>query len=85
MKTFEFVVQDKEGIHARPAGILVNAIKGCSSKVDIENKGKKVDGKRLMAVMSLGVKSGETIVVTAEGDNEAADADAIMAVLKENL
>ncbi|ONI46525.1 PTS galactitol transporter subunit IIC [Candidatus Epulonipiscium fishelsonii] len=85
MKQFEFVVQDKEGIHARPAGILVNAIKGCPSKIEIENKGKKVDGKRLMAVMSLGVKCGETIIVTVDGDSEDADSETIATVLKENL
>ena len=85
MKQFKYVIQDKEGIHARPAGIVVGEAKKFASTITIENKGKKADLKRIFGVMSLCVKHGEEIVVTAEGADEEAAAAALEKVFKENL
>ncbi len=85
MKSFTYVITDKEGIHARPAGLVVAEAKKFASAVSIENKGKKADLKRIFAVMSLCVKSGESIVVTCEGADEEAAAAAVEKVFKENL
>ena len=85
MKSFTYVITDKEGIHARPAGIVVAEAKKYASAVTIENKGKKADLKRIFGVMSLCVKCGEEVVVSAEGADEAAAAEAIEKVFKENL
>ena len=41
MKTFTYVIKDKEGIHARTAGIVVAEAKKFNSNISIENKGKK--------------------------------------------
>ena len=68
MKEFEFVVTDPVGIHARPAGNLVKEIKKYTdSKISLTKGEKTVDGLRLMAVMGLGVKQGETVKFTVEG------------------
>lgn len=86
MKEFEFVVTDPVGIHARPAGNLVKEIKKyADSKVSITKGDKTVDGLRLMAVMGLGVKQGETVKFSVEGGDEDAVAEALCAWLKENL
>ena len=85
MKSFTYVIQDKEGIHARPAGIVVAEAKKFAAAITIENKGKKADLKRIFGVMSLCVKSGETIVVTAEGADEDAAIAAVEKVFKDNL
>lgn len=85
MKSFTYVIQDKEGIHARPAGIVVAEAKKFAATITIENKGKKADLKRIFGVMSLCVKSGETIVVTAEGADEDAAIAAVEKVFKGNL
>lgn len=37
MKTFDYVIQDSVGIHARPAGLLVKAAKEFSSKIYVGN------------------------------------------------
>ena len=76
--TFEYVIKDSLGIHARPAGLLVAEAKKYQSAVTLEAKGKKADAKRIFAVMSLGVKCGDTVVVSCEG----ADADAACAGMK---
>ena len=85
MKSFSYVIQDKEGIHARPAGIVVAEAKKYGCAVSIENKGKKADLKRIFGVMSLCVKSGEEVVITCDGENEEAAAAALEKVFKENL
>ena len=86
MKEFEFVVTDPVGIHARPAGNLVKEIKKYTdSKISLTKGDKTVDGLRLMAVMGLGVKQGETVKFTVEGGDEDAVVEALSAWLKENL
>ncbi|MCR5505740.1 MAG: HPr family phosphocarrier protein [Bacilli bacterium] len=85
MKEFRYVIQDKEGIHARPAGLVVAEAKKYASTVTIENKGKSADLKRIFGVMSLCVKAGEEVVVKVSGDDEQAAAENIERVFKENL
>lgn len=85
MKTFEYTITDKVGIHARPAGLLVKAAKECTSNITLTCNGKSADVKKLMALMALGVKKNDTVKVELEGDNEAADAETLEAFFKENL
>ena len=70
MKSFEYVITDEVGIHARPAGILAKKAKEYTSKITLTKDGKSAEAQKLMAVMSLGVKKGETVVVSVEGEDE---------------
>ena len=79
MKTFEYTIKDELGIHARPAGLLVKEAKKYESECTITKDGKTKKLTQLMMLMSLGVKQGEPVTVTAEG----ADEDAAIAGLKE--
>ena len=85
MKSFTYVIKDKEGIHARPAGIVVAEAKKYASTVSITNKGKTADLKRIFGVMGLCVKSGEEVSVSIEGADEEAAATALLKTLQENL
>lgn len=85
MKTFEYTIKDEIGIHARPAGLLAKKAKEFSSEISIEKGGKKVNLTKLMAVMGLGVKHGETVTITVDGADEDAAAEAIKAFFEENL
>ena len=85
MKEFQYTVKDACGIHARPAGLLVKLAKKYSSKVTLEKNGKTCDMRKLMAVMGLGIKQGETITVTVEGEDETVAAEEIAAFLNENV
>ena len=78
MKEFQYTVKDACGIHARPAGLLVKVAKGFAS-------GKSCDLRKLMALMGMGVKQGDTVTVKVEGDDEAAAAEAIQKFLTENV
>ena len=85
MKSFSYVIKDKEGIHARPAGVIVAEAKKFASAASIENKGKKADLKRIFGVMSLCVKCGEEVVVSLEGADEEQACSAILKAFEENL
>ncbi len=85
MKNFTYTITDELGIHARPAGLLVKEAAKFSSKITINGNGKSADLKRLLAVMSLGIKKGAQVEITAEGDDEDAAAAAIEEFFKSNL
>ena len=85
MKEFKYVITDPEGIHARPAGILVKQAAGYQSAVTIAKGEKSADAKRIFGVMRLGVKTGEEITITVEGADEDTAAEELETFFKENL
>ena len=85
MKILNYVITDREGIHARPAGLLVKEANKFSSKITISKGEKSGDLKRIFAVMGLAAKKDESITVTAEGEDEEAAINAISELLKNNL
>lgn len=85
MASFEYTVKDKIGIHARPAGKLVQMARPLSSTIMITKNGVSADATRLMSVLSLGVRCGDTITVSAEGGDEENSLAAVKAFLEENL
>ena len=85
MKSFVFTVTDPEGLHARPAGMLVKKAKEFSDSITIESNGKKADARKMFGLMGLGIKGGETITITTEGEQEAEAAAALEAFMKANL
>ncbi len=85
MKEFTYVVTDPIGIHARPAGLLVKEAKKFQSVITIKKESKEVNCLKLMGLMSLGVKQGETVTVKAEGADEDAAIAAFEEFFKANL
>lgn len=85
MKNFEYTIKDELGIHARPAGILAKEAKKYESKITITKEGKTVDVTRLMALMGLGVKCGNTVEVQAEGPDEDAALEDMKTFFETNL
>lgn len=85
MKSFDYTITDEIGIHARPAGILAKKAKEYASRITITKGGKTAEAQKLMAVMSLGVKKGETVTVTAEGEDEEKAVADMETFFKENL
>ncbi|MDE6052793.1 MAG: HPr family phosphocarrier protein [Lachnospiraceae bacterium] len=85
MQKFEYTIKDEAGIHARPAGLLVKEAKKYESKIMIVKEGKSVEATKLMAIMGLGVKYGETISVEISGSDEDAACESFQSFLKENL
>ena len=82
MKKQEFNITAETGIHARPATLLVQSASKFNSDINLEYKGKSVNLKSIMGVMSLGVGQGSDVVITAEGDDEKEAIEAIAETLK---
>jgi phosphocarrier protein HPr len=85
MQEFTYTIKDPEGIHARPAGLLVKEAAKFKSKITLKANGKSADLKRIFALMALGVKTGVEVTVTAEGEDEDAAIKALQANLTTNL
>lgn len=85
MVSFKFVVNDKMGLHARPAGLLVKEAAKCTGKVTIRKGEKTGDAKRIFNVMGLSIKADEEVEITLEGDKEKEEAKALQDFIKENI
>ncbi|HHV27590.1 MAG TPA: HPr family phosphocarrier protein [Tissierellia bacterium] len=70
MKSKKVVVRNEVGLHARPASLFVQTANKYLSRIYIELDGKRVNGKSIMGVMSLGVFQGEEITIIAQGEDE---------------
>lgn len=85
MRNFQYVIKDEVGIHARPAGLLVKEAKKYESKITLTKDGKSAEATKLMAVMGLGVKCGQTVDVSVEGADEEIACEAVKTFFEENL
>ncbi|MBE6857326.1 MAG: HPr family phosphocarrier protein [Ruminococcus sp.] len=85
MKTFEYTIKDELGIHARPAGVLVKTAKSLDSEITITAREKSVSAVKLMAVMSMGIKGGDTVRVTIDGGDEERSERVMKEFFEKNL
>ncbi|MGG4395064.1 HPr family phosphocarrier protein [Paenibacillus thiaminolyticus] len=82
----QFTIKNPQGVHARPAGaIMKKAAEFPDSQVSLEFKGRKVSAKSITGVLTLGMKAGDVITVSAEGDKAEQAIDAVGAVLESVL
>ena len=86
MKSFDYVITDPVGIHARPAGILVKEVKNYKDSTITLAKGEKsVNLLKLMALMQMGIKQGDKVTVSVEGGDEEAVCAKIEEFFKANM
>lgn len=85
MKQLSYVIKDKNGIHARPAGLLVKTASQFQSDISIQFGEKSANLKKLFALMSLGVGYENSILITAEGEDENNAIEALDLFLQANL
>ncbi len=85
MRSFSYTIKDEIGLHARPAGLLAKKAKEFSSIITIEKDGKSVSATKLMMLMGLGIRHGDTVTVKINGSDEDKAAEAMAAFFSENL
>lgn len=75
MQVFEYTITDPVGLHARPAANLSRMAASLESDVRVKRAGaeKDADAKSMLAVMTLGVRSGDAAVFTVSGEHEERD------------
>lgn len=71
------VIENKAGIHARPASIMVQAATKFRSKIKLTAKGKTIDAKSILMIMSMGLVKGTEVTISAEGEDAS---DAVKAI-----
>ena len=70
MKQISVLVIDPVGLHARPATVAVNAASKFTCDVKVSFKGRTVNMKSIMGVISLGIPTQSDITITCEGEDE---------------
>ena len=85
MRSFAYVITDRVGIHARPAGMLVKEAQKYRSEILVSKGEKEADAKNLMQIMSLGAKCGDEIDITVSGEDEDEACAAVESVIREKL
>lgn len=66
----EITIQILEGLEARPVALLVQVASQYGSEIYVESDNKKVNAKSIMGMMTLGLFAGETVTVSADGEDE---------------
>ncbi|MBI0113716.1 MULTISPECIES: fused PTS fructose transporter subunit IIA/HPr protein [unclassified Gilliamella] len=84
----EFVIPNENGLHTRPASVLVKLVKEFNSKVTVANldgKNEPVSATSLMKIVALGAKKGSRLQFTAVGDDAEQVLDAIGKAIESGL
>lgn len=76
------IIENKTGLHARPASMFVQEANKHKAKIKLSAKGKTVDAKSILMVMSLGLTKGTELTIIAEGEDAEAALDALTALIK---
>ena len=85
MKQFSYVIKDSIGLHARPAGLLVKEAKKHKCAITVVKGEKTANALKLMALMGLGVKCGDNVLVTVDGEGEETAAVELQDFFEKNL
>ncbi|MBR5109860.1 MAG: HPr family phosphocarrier protein [Clostridia bacterium] len=74
MRSFMYTIKAPVGMHARHAGLLVKQTSQYRSDITLSKGGRSANAKGILALMGLGVKQGDVVTVTVEGEDEDAAA-----------
>jgi len=85
LKEVQVTVRNRVGLHARPATTFVKEAMKYRSKISIEYDGRKVDGKSILQVLSLGISCGSLIVISADGEDEHLAIDSLLKMIETGL
>ena len=72
MVSKEMEIKNSQGLHARPATLLVQKATRFKCYIKIEHKGKSANAKSLIGILSLGISKGANITLSTKGSDENA-------------
>lgn len=85
MKLFHYIITDRAGVHARPAGMIVKQAKKYESRITVIKDVRRVDAKNLLELMKMGIRFNDEIIVETEGPDEEAACTGMEKAFKETL
>ncbi len=77
----EVEIRNRLGLHARAAARFVHAASRFQSRVQVGRGGRMMDGKSILGILLLSAAQGTRIVVSADGTDEQAALDALVALV----
>ncbi len=78
------IIGCKSGLHARPASLFVQQAKGFQSQITLAKNEKKVNGKSILSVLTLGAEQGDQIVLETHGDDAETALSALAKLLEDD-
>lgn len=78
----DVMVQNKVGLHARPATFFIQKANEFKSSVSVEKEERRVNAKSLLGVLSLGIVGGTQITIRAEGVDEETAVEALVKLVQ---
>lgn len=85
MEIINFKFKNEHGMHARPSGQLSQLAMQFESVINVKKDEKDASAKGVFSLMSLGIKKGDSVVITIEGEDEKKVKEAIAKFLEDNF
>jgi len=82
MTSRNVTVVNQLGMHARAAAKFVHLATRFESRVRVARAGREMDGKSIMGILLLAAARGTTIAISADGEDEHAAVDALVALVE---
>jgi phosphocarrier protein HPr len=82
MVSREIQVNNAQGLHARPATLLVQKATRFKSDIKVEYNGKSANAKSLIGILSLGISAKATIAIITKGSDEIVALNQIIALIE---
>ncbi|MCP4728019.1 MAG: HPr family phosphocarrier protein [bacterium] len=76
-------IQNKMGLHARPAARMVKITSKFSSRILFTKDGMTINAKSILGVMSLAAERGSKILIKIDGDDEKEALDRILELFQQ--
>jgi len=78
-------ITDEIGFHARTASLFAKKAGGFESDIRVSYNDKTVNGKSMLAIMTLGVKSNATVELSTDGDDETEALKSLIDLVENNF
>jgi len=82
---FTAVLQNRVGLHARPAALFVRTAKKYQADITVEKEGNKTDAKKILGVLGLGAEKGDSITVYLEGPDAQQAKDILKSMIEDKF
>lgn len=81
----QYIIENKLGIHARPASEIVKIASKFQSNILLAGNNKEANAKSILAVMSMGIKTRQEIRICADGTDEVEAMKALSELIADNF
>ena len=79
------IVTNPQGLHARPADLFVKLATRFAAKVELVKDHERVDGKSILAIMTLAAAEGTRLSIEADGPDAQQALDALAALVEQDF